>query len=64
VFLQLHRIGLSGVNRAYLHLVKPTLLDVFFEKLTEFSMGNNVPDAPDSNKMVFFQEIHVFLQLS
>jgi hypothetical protein len=44
--------------------VKPTLLDVFFEKLTEFSMGNNAPDAPDSNKMLFFQEKHVFLQLS
>jgi hypothetical protein len=64
VFLQLHRIGLSGVNRAYLHLVKPTLMDVFIEKLTAFSMGNSVPDAPDSNKMVFFQDIHVFLQLS
>jgi hypothetical protein len=37
-------------QQAYVHLDKPTLQEVFFEKLTQFSMGSIVLDAPDSNK--------------
>jgi hypothetical protein len=37
-----------------------------FQKLTQFSQGNNVLDAPAFIKdgLVFFVEIHVFFQLS
>jgi hypothetical protein len=36
----------------------------YFQKLTQFSKEKNVLDAPALTHMVFFQEIHVFLQLS
>jgi hypothetical protein len=32
-----------------------------FQKLTQFSQGNNVLHAAASNKYAFFQELHVFL---
>jgi hypothetical protein len=35
-----------------------------FQKLTQFSQGNNVLDAPTSHTHDFLQEIHVFLQHS
>jgi hypothetical protein len=45
VFLQLSWIGLFGANRAYLHNENYKLPEVSFQKLTEFSHGNNVRDA-------------------
>jgi hypothetical protein len=35
-----------------------------FQKLIQFSQGNNVLAAPDLTLMVFFGEIHMFLQLN
>jgi hypothetical protein len=32
-----------------------------FQKLTQFSQGNNVLDAPAPKQMVFFLDLHVFL---
>jgi hypothetical protein len=39
MFLQLSRIGLFGTKRAYLHLEKPTLQEVFFSKTYSFLTG-------------------------
>jgi hypothetical protein len=36
----------------------------FFQKLTQFSKGNNVLDAAACSMDVFLREIHVFLQLN
>jgi hypothetical protein len=49
VYLNLSLIGLVGVNRACIHLESSELQVDFLEKLTQFSLGNNVPDAPASN---------------
>jgi hypothetical protein len=35
----------------------------YVKKLTQFSKGRNVLDAPALTHIVFFREIHVFLQL-
>jgi hypothetical protein len=37
-------------KQAYPHVDKPTLQKVFFQKLTQFSMGSIVLGAPDFNK--------------
>jgi hypothetical protein len=50
VFLQFRWTGLSGANRSYVHLETPKLQEVFLEKLTQFSQGNNVLNPPSSNK--------------
>jgi hypothetical protein len=42
VFLQLNSIGLLETNRAYLHLEKAKLQDVYVPKPTHFSQGNHV----------------------
>jgi hypothetical protein len=34
------------------------------QKLTQYSQGNNVVDAPVSAQMIFFWDIHVFVRLS
>jgi hypothetical protein len=64
VFLQLRWIGLFGTNRDYFHLEKPTLQEVFFSKLTQFSQRNNMIDTLVLTQIVFILDIHVFLQLS
>jgi hypothetical protein len=46
--LQLSRISLFGANRAYLTLKHLSCMKCSFEKLTQFSQGNNVLDAPAS----------------
>jgi hypothetical protein len=35
-----------------------------FHKLTPFLQENNVLDDADSDKVIFFEEIHLFLQLN
>jgi hypothetical protein len=37
------------MKRAYLHLEKPNLQEVFLQKLTQFSQGNNVLGITASN---------------
>jgi hypothetical protein len=50
VFLQLTQIGLYGVNIHYLHFENDGFLqELFHQKLSQFSHGNNVLDAPASN---------------
>ena len=49
VFLQLNDIGLLETNRAYLHLEKAKLQEVYVPKLTHFSQGNYVLDPPACN---------------
>jgi hypothetical protein len=49
VFLQLTQIGLYGANIHYLHLENDDLQELFHQKLSQFSQGNNVLDAPASN---------------
>jgi hypothetical protein len=64
VFLQLSWIVLYGANMAYLHLENCDLLEVFLSKTNSILLGNNVVYYPFLTWMIFFQEIHVFLQLS
>jgi hypothetical protein len=64
VFLQVRPIRVFGANRAYLHLETLSCRKHSFQKLTQFSLGKDILDVPASNTMVFFQEIHVLLQLS
>jgi hypothetical protein len=45
VFLQLNSIGLLETNRAYLHLQKAKLQEVYVPKLTHFSQANHVLDT-------------------
>jgi hypothetical protein len=49
VFLQLSRIGPFGTNWAFLPLENLIGRHHYFQKLTQFSQGNNVLDAPLSN---------------
>jgi hypothetical protein len=49
VFHQLRWIGVFGAKRAYQHLETPNLQKVIFQKLTQFSQGNNLLNAPASN---------------
>jgi hypothetical protein len=46
VFLQLRLIALFGRTRACLHLQNPKYQEVSIQKLSQFSHGNNVLDAP------------------
>jgi hypothetical protein len=39
----------SWNTQAYLHFETPKLQEVFLEKLTQFSQGNNALDPPASN---------------
>jgi hypothetical protein len=64
MFLQLSWIGPFWANRAYLHLGTPKEQEVFFGKLTQFTMGNNALDILTLTNVVFFREVHVFLHLS
>jgi hypothetical protein len=57
VFLQLSSICLFGKKRAHIHLEKPTFRRYSFQKLTQFSQGNNVLD-------VLASTIHVFLWIN
>jgi hypothetical protein len=63
VFLQLSWISLVGAHRSYPHLETSKLLEVFLSKLTQFFRGNKVLDKILLKVMVFFGEIHVFLQI-
>jgi hypothetical protein len=49
VFLQLSWFLLFGANRVYFPLEIPACRKYSFEKLTQFSQGNHVLDAPASN---------------
>ena len=49
VFLQLNCIDLFGTQRDYLHLENRKMQRYAFQKLIQFSQGNNVLDAPTSN---------------
>jgi hypothetical protein len=55
VFLQLSWVGLFEVKGAYHHLKKPKVKDVFLQKLTQFSQGNNVLEFKPSNIDGFYQ---------
>jgi hypothetical protein len=50
VFHQLSWTGLVESNRVYQHFETPKLQEVFLSKLTQVSQGNNVLNAPASNK--------------
>jgi hypothetical protein len=63
LFLQLSWIRLFGRKWAYHHLEISDLKKDFFQKLTQFSQGNNVLDSTALTHMLFFQEIHVFHKL-
>jgi hypothetical protein len=58
LFLQCNWIGLFGGNRAYLHLQHFSFRKYSFQKLTEFSKGNNVLASHAS----FFFIIHMCIQ--
>jgi hypothetical protein len=47
-------------KRAYLHLEIPKLQKVFLSKLTQFSKGKNMVDAPASNTDGFFERFMCF----
>jgi hypothetical protein len=64
VFHQLSWIGLYGTNEPSSCLKILICRKYSFQKLTQWSQGNNVLDATDSNIDVFFGELYVFLQLS
>jgi hypothetical protein len=46
-----------------IHLEKPSVQEVFLPKLSQFSKGNNVIAALFLTQMVFFGDIHMFLQV-
>jgi hypothetical protein len=52
-FLKLIWKGLFGANRNYLHIETLKMQEYCFIKLTQFSQGNNVQDAPVPNKVDF-----------
>jgi hypothetical protein len=64
VYFQLIRISLFGIKWTFLHLENLICRKYSFQKLTQFSQGNNVLDSPPSNIHGFFGEIHVVLQLN
>jgi hypothetical protein len=71
VSLEWYKCFFNSVEYAYLEQTEPisTLKHLScrkysFQKRIQFSQGNNVFDAPACNKDGFFQEIHLFLQLS
>jgi hypothetical protein len=57
-------IGLFGKNEHISTNKTMICRKYYFQKLTQFSKGKYVLDAPALTHMVFFWEIHVFLQLS
>jgi hypothetical protein len=59
VFPELSLICLFETQRAYLHLEKPKLLEVFISK-TQFSEGNNLLDAAASNTDFFLERFICF----
>jgi hypothetical protein len=63
VFLQLRQIGLLGANRANLHQKHLSCRRHSFQKVIQFSQGNNVLHAPASNADGFLYGIHLFLNL-
>jgi hypothetical protein len=63
VFLQLSSIGLFEAKRAYLSLETPKLNEVFLSKLNSVLKAKQCANVAASSKMIFFGEIHVFLQL-
>jgi hypothetical protein len=62
--LQLSWIGQFWTKWAFLHFDIFDLPEGFFQKPTQFSLGNNVLDALLLTQMVSFWEIHLFLQVS
>jgi hypothetical protein len=54
VFFQLSSIGLFGTKRAYLHLEKPKLQEIFLSETNSLLTGNNVLEAAAYNKTVLF----------
>jgi hypothetical protein len=64
VFLQLSWIGLFGAKTAYHHLEAPKLRKHYFQILTQFSQGKSVLELLLLIQMIFYREIHLFLQLS
>jgi hypothetical protein len=63
VFLQLSLICLFGTKWAFLHLENYDLEEVSFQKLTQYSEGDNVLDHPPSKTDGCLGEIHVFRHL-
>jgi hypothetical protein len=61
---QLFWTGLFRAHQSYTHLETCKLQEVILEQQTQFSQGKNVLGPFASKKLVFFQEIHVFLQHS
>jgi hypothetical protein len=64
VFFQLSWIHLFGVNIAYLHLKYISCRKYSVKKLSHFTDGNNLQDAPASNTNSCLGVIHVFFQLN
>jgi hypothetical protein len=56
-------IGLFATNSDFLHLENFELQKYSFQNLSQFPQGSKVLVAPDLTLMVFFGEVHVFLQL-
>jgi hypothetical protein len=64
VLLHLSWIGLFDTKWAFLHLENSDLQEYSFQKLTQFSQGNNVLDAAASNIDGCLGGIHVLFKLA
>jgi hypothetical protein len=62
-FLNSAQKGLFAANGTFLHHENSDFQDVFLSKLTQFSQGINVLDAPISNTDGFLWKICVFPKL-
>jgi hypothetical protein len=61
---ELKWLGLLGANTAYLHLETSNFQEVSLSKLSQFSQWKMCYMLLLLIQMIFFQEIHEFLQLS
>jgi hypothetical protein len=64
VFLPLAKKPYMEQNEPFSTLKTMICKRYSFQQVTQFSLGNNVLDAPASNSDGFFRENHLFLQFS